>query len=166
MEDFDSSFLTTNKKIIDPKDMINILPQKQNIITYSNLLNILDGLTSSYGYILFLTTNYIERIQESLIRPGRIDLVEYVGYIDNIDIVEYLNYFYNNQLKDIQANVQDKFKQFAQSLVDIYKNVTMSELQNYCIKFRKNYNDIFENIKRFKEDNNIKNLSVSSIIEE
>jgi len=92
--------------------------------------------------------------------------VEYVWYIDNIDIVEYLNYFYNNQLKDIKDNIQEELRQFSQSLLETYKNVTMSELQNYCIKFRKNYNDIFENIKRFKEDNNIKNLSVPEIAKE
>ena len=166
IEDFDSSFLTNSQKIMNPNDLLHVQPQKQNIITYSNLLNILDGLSSSYGHILFLTTNHIDKIQDSLIRPGRIDLVEYVGYIETNDITEYFDYFYSNQLKEDKIDSKHEINQLATDLLATYSNITMSELQNYFIKFRGNYKDSFVNIKRFKEDNNTKNLSGINITNE
>jgi chaperone BCS1 len=43
-------------------------------VTFSGLLNALDGLGSSHGQIVFMTTNHIERLDPALIRPGRCDM--------------------------------------------------------------------------------------------
>lgn len=43
-------------------------------ITFSGLLNALDGAATKDGRILFMTTNHIERLDEALIRPGRADV--------------------------------------------------------------------------------------------
>lgn len=42
-------------------------------ITFSGLLNALDGVVASEGRILFMTTNHIEKLDPALIRPGRCD---------------------------------------------------------------------------------------------
>lgn len=42
--------------------------------TLSAVLNSLDGIAAADGRILFLTTNYRERLDEALIRDGRVDL--------------------------------------------------------------------------------------------
>ncbi|KAF9473951.1 P-loop containing nucleoside triphosphate hydrolase protein [Pholiota conissans] len=42
-------------------------------ITLSGLLNVLDGVGSEEGKIFFATTNYIDRLDSALLRPGRID---------------------------------------------------------------------------------------------
>ncbi len=42
-------------------------------LTLSGLLNAIDGVTSTEGRILFMTTNYEERLDPALIRPGRVD---------------------------------------------------------------------------------------------
>jgi mitochondrial chaperone BCS1 len=42
-------------------------------VSFSGLLNIIDGIASHEGHLLFMTTNYIERLDKALIRPGRID---------------------------------------------------------------------------------------------
>ena len=42
-------------------------------MSISTLLNVLDGLASSKGRVLIMTTNYIKRLDEALIRPGRVD---------------------------------------------------------------------------------------------
>ncbi|KAF8636097.1 hypothetical protein AX17_003802 [Amanita inopinata Kibby_2008] len=47
-------------------------------VTMSGLLNVLDGVGSEDGKLFFATTNYIDRLDPALIRPGRIDKkVEY-----------------------------------------------------------------------------------------
>jgi chaperone BCS1 len=43
-------------------------------VTFSGLLNALDGVASQEGRITIMTTNHIERLDPALIRPGRIDL--------------------------------------------------------------------------------------------
>ena len=43
-------------------------------VTFSGLLNALDGVASAEERIIFLTTNHIEKLDEALIRPGRIDM--------------------------------------------------------------------------------------------
>jgi mitochondrial chaperone BCS1 len=43
-------------------------------VTFSGLLNALDGVASSEERIIFLTTNHVERLDEALVRPGRVDM--------------------------------------------------------------------------------------------
>jgi len=49
-------------------------------ITFSGLLNALDGVASTEERIIFLTTNHKERLDPALIRAGRIDVQGYIGY--------------------------------------------------------------------------------------
>lgn len=48
-------------------------------LTFSGLLNAIDGVTSSEGRVIFMTTNYLERLDPALIRPGRVDFKQFVG---------------------------------------------------------------------------------------
>ncbi|APA05292.1 hypothetical protein SS1G_09686 [Sclerotinia sclerotiorum 1980 UF-70] len=43
-------------------------------ISLSALLNVIDGVASQEGRILIMTTNHIEKLDEALIRPGRVDM--------------------------------------------------------------------------------------------
>merc|ERR1719364_102903 len=43
-------------------------------VTFSGLLNALDGVASQEGRLFFMTTNHIEKLDPALIRPGRCDL--------------------------------------------------------------------------------------------
>lgn len=47
--------------------------QTRKAIHLSGLLNLLDGVSSQEGRILFITTNHIEYLDEALIWPGRSD---------------------------------------------------------------------------------------------
>lgn len=44
-----------------------------NKLTFSGLLNALDGAASKEGSLVFMTTNHFDRLDEALIRPGRAD---------------------------------------------------------------------------------------------
>lgn len=48
-------------------------------VTFSGLLNALDGVASAEERVLFLTTNHISRLDLALIRPGRIDMTVRIG---------------------------------------------------------------------------------------
>jgi mitochondrial chaperone BCS1 len=51
-------------------------------VTLSGLLNFVDGLWSAGGEerIIVFSTNYKERLDPALLRPGRMDMHIYMGY--------------------------------------------------------------------------------------
>lgn len=52
----------------------------QGTISTGSLLNALDGVATPHGLITFMTTNRFEVLDEAMVRAGRMDLVEYIGY--------------------------------------------------------------------------------------
>jgi chaperone BCS1 len=64
-------------------------------VSLSTLLNVLDGLASSAGRLLIMTTNHIERLDPALIRPGRVDM-KLELYLANEDMINQLFYFVYN----------------------------------------------------------------------
>jgi chaperone BCS1 len=48
-------------------------------VSFSGLLNALDGVAAQEGRIIVLTTNHRERLDPALIRPGRIDVAVELG---------------------------------------------------------------------------------------
>jgi len=48
--------------------------KKSTGITLGGLLNVMDGVFSSEGYILLMSTNHANKLDPALIRPGRIDV--------------------------------------------------------------------------------------------
>jgi chaperone BCS1 len=48
-------------------------------VTFSGLLNALDGVASAEERIIFMTTNHIDRLDDALVRPGRVDMSVHLG---------------------------------------------------------------------------------------
>lgn len=44
-------------------------------VSFSTIINLMDGVTTPRGMVLFMTTNHLERLDEAFIRRGRIDQV-------------------------------------------------------------------------------------------
>lgn len=54
-------------------------PYAYNTLTFSGLLNALDGVAAAEGRIVFMTTNHVEHLDPALIRPGRVDRLMHIG---------------------------------------------------------------------------------------
>jgi chaperone BCS1 len=52
---------------------------KDSGLTFSGLLNALDGVASSEGRIIVMTTNHLDKLDPALIRPGRADVKLWFG---------------------------------------------------------------------------------------
>lgn len=52
-------------------------------VCLSTLLNAIDGVASQEGRVLIMTTNHIKRLDEALIRPGRVDKKVELGLADS-----------------------------------------------------------------------------------
>ena len=62
--------------------------ENQPGVTLSGLLNALDGVASQEGRILIMTTNDPEALDKALIRPGRVDMQVYFGYLSRANAAE------------------------------------------------------------------------------
>lgn len=63
-------------------------------LTFSGLLNTLDGAASSEDRVVFMTTNHLQRLDAALIRPGRVDVVEEIGLATEEQIERLFRRFY------------------------------------------------------------------------
>lgn len=63
-------------------------------VTFSGLLNALDGVASAEERLIFLTTNHVERLDEALIRPGRVDMTVRLGEPSRWQIEQLWERFY------------------------------------------------------------------------
>jgi chaperone BCS1 len=73
-------------------------------VTFSGLLNALDGVASAEERILFLTTNYPERMDAALIRPGRVDMTVRLGDATRYQVERFWDRFYG----DLDVNGHQK----------------------------------------------------------
>ncbi|KAK5069721.1 Complex III assembly protein translocase and chaperone [Lithohypha guttulata] len=85
-------------------------------VTFSGLLNALDGVASAEERMLFLTTNHIERLDEALVRPGRVDMTVRLGNATAYQISALWDRFYGDIDAD-EATKQEKKSLFMTRLV-------------------------------------------------
>ena len=106
LEDADAAFLNRRKVGSDG--------YSGSTVTFSGLLNALDGVAAGEERIAFLTTNYIERLDPALIRPGRVDMTVRIGEATRYQAAEMWNRFYGDVDKDGKGR-----KRFLRRLEDL-----------------------------------------------
>jgi chaperone BCS1 len=95
-------------------------------VTFSGLLNAIDGVMSSEGRLLFLTTNHKEVLDPALTRPGRIDM----------DIV--INNATRQQATFLFARFFPEMPDLAEGFGEkiMHTPVSMAHLQGHLLKHR------------------------------
>jgi len=95
-------------------------------LTFTGLLNALDGIANPDGHIFVMTTNFIEQLDDALIRDGRVDLKLKFPDASFAQLESMFLKFYPNQ--------PDLAHQFAKNLIS-KKQITDQELKNKLDKF-------------------------------
>ena len=87
---------------------------KKNAMTFSGLLNSLDGINGGKnGLIVFMTTNYKCRLDSALTRPGRVDITEEFKYMDYECLEKMVSfYFEDNFSKEKFQKLYNKIKSY------------------------------------------------------
>lgn len=88
-------------------------------LTIGFLLNLLDGVLEVPGRILIMTTNYPEKLDKALIRPGRIDLIIDFKKTTRKTVVEMYKYFYELSQEYIDTLNFDNIKDYQYSPAEI-----------------------------------------------
>ncbi len=118
LEDADAAFSNRRQRDTDGYSGANV--------TYSGLLNALDGVASAEERIVFMTTNHIERLDDALIRPGRVDMTVHLGNASTWQMERLWDRFYAQH--DLSGGGKARFlaKASEAGLVD---NVSTAALQ-------------------------------------
>tara|TARA_Y100000389_G_scaffold77821_1_gene74591 strand:- start:1243 stop:2877 length:1635 start_codon:yes stop_codon:yes gene_type:complete len=101
---------------------------KNDKITLSYILNIIDGIRETPDRILIITSNYYDKLDEALIRPGRIDISLEMKNTSK-DIIKLMyNHYYNNILPDYLYNKIEDYKLSPAKIVNMrLQNSTANE---------------------------------------
>jgi chaperone BCS1 len=132
----------TERSILLLED-IDCLFQKRDVtgdnpsLTFSNFLNILDGVLYKHGCIIFLTTNHPEKLDHALLRIGRIDQVLEFSYPKKKEI--------KRLFCDINNDESDEsFNKFYDTIKN--KNIPMSAIVNFLFINRNNWQNNIDDL--------------------
>lgn len=134
LEDIDAAFVSreTSEKSDSTTDT-------SPSITLSGLLNAIDGVASSEERIIFMTTNYKDRLDSALIRPGRIDFEAYFGHCTPEMVEKMFKRFYEN--------VSDELvKKFVEVTSELGKTFSPAELQRHLILYKNDPQEAIDNV--------------------
>lgn len=92
IEDFDSCKALHSRD--GDSDGTNGMAELMEVLSLSKVLNVLDGVVSLDDTVVFMTTNHIDKIDEALIRTGRVDYIYEIPYLEDAEIKEYMKLMY------------------------------------------------------------------------
>jgi mitochondrial chaperone BCS1 len=107
-------------------------------VTFSGLLNALDGVRSQEGRILMMTTNHKEKLDPALLRPGRADVHVKLNYASENQMKGLFKKFFPDSTAEDQARFANELPEF---------KINMAKLQGHFLKFRDDINGAIENAK-------------------
>lgn len=101
---------TQEKKAENPTFIIQNKPENifenQEKLTLKHLLQLFDGILELKDVIYIFTTNHIEKLDEALIRPGRINMKIHMTYMTNECINEMVKYNFPDDDFDFKGDVK------------------------------------------------------------
>lgn len=123
-------------------------------ISLSGLLNVLDGVASQEGRIVLMTSNFAERLDRALVRPGRIDKMIFLGNISPRSAELMFKRMYefdpsNPSAQAIQATIGEEKLQklalkFSSGIED--NTFTPAQLQGYLLNWRSDPQGAVDNL--------------------
>lgn len=113
-----------------------------NSLTLSGVLNALDGVDSSDGRIVFMTTNYIDRLDPAMIRPGRVDFKQFIGYASEYQASAMYRRFYPHDSDQMAL-------QFARQLAALNKPISSAQIQGFFMFFKNDSKQAINNINSY-----------------
>lgn len=132
LEDIDAAFLNR-----DQIDYSKSAYQGLGRVTLSGILNVLDGVASSEERILFMTTNYPERLDPALTRPGRVDMRVYIGYASDHQLAKAFERFYPPHTTELSGDAFVKAIDSARKQIKLPKKkrveLSMADVQSYFL---------------------------------
>jgi mitochondrial chaperone BCS1 len=93
-------------------------------VSFSGLLNALDGVCASEGRILVMTTNHPEQLDPALGRPGRVDLEVEVPHADTEQAARMFKTYFPDAVDELCA-----------AFTAMAADMSMAELQSFLMRY-------------------------------
>eukprot|EP01103_Thecamoeba_quadrilineata_P013702 TRINITY_DN3884_c0_g1_i1.p1 TRINITY_DN3884_c0_g1~~TRINITY_DN3884_c0_g1_i1.p1 ORF type:complete len:478 (-),score=88.80 TRINITY_DN3884_c0_g1_i1:95-1477(-) len=123
LEDIDALFGKDRKSL-----------REKTPLSFTGLLNALDGVSNSDGRVFVMTSNHYERLDPALVRAGRVDMKIYFPSASEEQVKKMFLRFYEGKNEDAQRFV-DKLKTRYKIKED--GNLSMASLQQHFIRYRR-----------------------------
>ncbi|XP_048339539.1 mitochondrial chaperone BCS1 isoform X3 [Sphaerodactylus townsendi] len=135
LEDVDAAFISRDLAAENPNAY-----QGMGRLTFSGLLNALDGVASSEARVVFMTTNHVDRLDPALVRPGRVDLKQYVGYCSQWQLVRMFQRFYPEQQPAMA-------QQFAEQAPVVSDQISAAQVQGHFMQYKADPDGAIKNMQ-------------------
>ena len=111
-----------------------------SMISFSAILNTLDGISRKNKMVTVMTTNFKDRLDQALIRPGRIDKIIEFPLASEQQVKEMFKSYFGDEPNalNILREVNRKTR---------YNQTSTAALQKYFFENREDVNLISENIE-------------------
>ena len=113
-----------------------------NKLTFSGLLNAIDGVMSREGNMFIMTTNHIERLDPALIRPGRCDVKLEVRNASHSQLAAMFTRFFPGREADAMT--------FASRITE--GGVSMAQVQNHLMEHKNSPEKAIETASQLKAE--------------
>ena len=124
----------------------------KSTFTFSNLLNLLDGVFFRKGLISFITTNHPESLDHALLRQGRTDMIIHMNYPKKVDV----KHLFRDMMRKEEMTAEEidrEFDKFYELINN--KTITMAGIVGFLFRYRKawveNINELLDADKFIKE---------------
>ena len=97
IEDIDATKVT-HDRVENPVSEDKPATEPSKVVTLSGILNAIDGIGARDNRILIMTSNHAEKLDPALIRPGRIDMTEEVGYLYHNEAMQMIKAFGKDEI--------------------------------------------------------------------
>ncbi len=117
---------TPNNTIVLLEDIDCVVDGRdtEGSVTFSGLLNALDGLSSAHKQIIFMTTNHRDKLDPALVRPGRCDMQKEFKNADTSQKIRMFERFFPD------SNLAPEFAEVANG------DNSMATLQQHMMQYR------------------------------
>ena len=117
----------------DNDDSVNTVSTEG--INLSQILNIIDGIMERTGQIFIMSANHPEKLDDAIVRPGRIDcMINFKEFTTEL-LEIFINNFFNKVPKDMITFIHDNKEKLN------YK-FTPSKLFEVCVQSKNNFEDL------------------------
>jgi len=116
----------------------------KNRLTMSGLLNCLDGFNNPEGLIVIITTNFPDKLDDALVRSGRIDLNIELTHLDKYQASNMFKSFFHNKddIFEVIWNNIKKYKVEPATLIQFLFN------NRYCINIADKFQELYDNLEK------------------
>jgi ATP-dependent 26S proteasome regulatory subunit len=152
IEDFDKMFVEMDETTTETFS-------KNTSISFSAFTNVFDGSFSKQGMISFITTNDISKINETLKRSGRTDIIVKFDYYDEQQTRDFIKHCFKNIDQTVLTKIVDAFCKNVRN-----KKYTVSALSHFMFDYKDCPEEINNNIKKFDEVINQQTYGTKNVI--